>query len=176
VTEFTLNQGQSDSYKNFKYWIKWEGRYVAGMNKASPLPRTTKVVKHSKGDASASRESLGRTQYEAITLERGVTHDVEFEEWANKVWDFGSDLGVEVALEDFRRDMIIEVHNQSGELTLTYKVFRCWVSEYQSLPDLDAKANTVMIQHIKLENEGFDRDHEVPEPWPLRLECAQRRS
>ena len=112
----------------------------------------------------SSRKSPGRTEYEAITLERGVTHDTEFEKWANKVWNFGSGLGAEVSLKDFRKDIIIEVYNEAGQLAIAYKVYRCWVSEFQALPDLDANANAVAIQHIKLENEGWERDYEVPEP------------
>ena len=99
-----------------------------------------------------------------ITLERGVTHDTEFEQWANKVWNLGSGLGAEVSLKDFRKDVIIEVYNEAGQLAIAYKVYRCWVSEFQALPDLDANANAVAIQHLKLENEGWERDYEVPEP------------
>ena len=99
-----------------------------------------------------------------ITLERGVTHDTEFEAWANKVWNYGSGLGVEVSLQDFRKDLIIEVYNEAGQVVLAYKVYRAWVSEYQSLPDLDANANAVAIQTIKLENEGWERDYDVVEP------------
>ncbi len=129
------------------------------------LKRTTEVVKHREGgDPSSSRKSPGRTEYEAITLERGVTHDNEFEQWANKVWNFGSGLGAEVSLKDFRKDLIIEVYNEAGQLAISYKVYRCWVSEFQALADLDANANAVAIQHIKLENEGWERDVEVPEP------------
>ena len=123
------------------------------------------MVKHREGgDPSTSRKSPGRTEYEAITLERGVTHDLEFEQWANKVWNFGAGLGAEVSLKDFRKDIIIEVYNEAGQLVIAYNVYRCWVSEYQALPDLDANANAVAIQHIKLENEGWERDIEVPEP------------
>ena len=92
------------------------------------------------------------------------THDTEFEKWSNKVWDFGAGLGAEVSLKDFRKDVIIELYNEAGQLAISYKVFRCWVSEYLALPDLDANANAVAIQHIKLENEGWQRDVEVPEP------------
>ena len=165
MAQFTVNPTRFDPYKNFKFRVKWDGRYVAGISKVSALKRTTEVVEHREGgDPSTSRKSPGRTKYDAITLERGVTNDVEFEQWANKVWNFGSGLGAEVSLKDFRKDIIIEVYNEAGQLALAYKVFRCWVSEYQSLPDLDANANAVAIQHIKLENEGIERDYEVPEP------------
>jgi phage tail-like protein len=165
MAEFTVNATRFDPYKNFKFRVKWDGRYVAGISKVSALKRTTEVVEHREGgDPSTSRKSPGRTKYEAVTLERGVTHDTDFEQWANKVWNFGSGLGAEVSLKDFRKDIIIEVYNEAGQLALAYKVFRCWVSEYQSLPDLDANANAVAIQHIKLENEGIERDYEVPEP------------
>ena len=165
MAQFTVNATRFDPYKNFKFRVKWDGKYVAGISKCSALKRTTEVVEHREGgDPSSSRKSPGRSKYEAITLERGVTHDVEFEQWANKVWNFGSGLGAEVSLRDFRKDIIIEVYNEAGQLALAYKVFRCWVSEYQSLPELDANANAVAIQHIKLENEGIERDYEVPEP------------
>ncbi len=165
MAEFTVNAQRFDPYKNFKFRVKWDGRYVAGISKVGTLKRTTEVVKHREGgDPSSSRKSPGRTEYDAITLERGVTHDTEFEKWANKVWDFKAGLGLEVSLKDFRKDMIIEVYNEAGQLAIAYKVYRCWVSEFQSLPDLDANANAVAIQHIKLENEGWERDLEVPEP------------
>ena len=167
MAQFSVNvQPQRfDPYKNFKFRVKWDGRYVAGVSKISALKRTTEVVEHREGgDPSTSRKSPGRTKYEPITLERGVTHDPEFEKWANKVWNFESGLGVEVSLKDFRKEIIIEVYNEAGQLAIAYKVYRCWVSEFQSLPDLDANANAVAIQTIKLENEGWERDYEVPEP------------
>jgi phage tail-like protein len=165
MAQFSVNTQRFDPYKNFKFRVKWEGRYVAGISKVGALKRSTELVEHREGgDPSASRKSPGRTKFEAITLERGVTHDTEFEIWANKVWNFGSGLGSEVSLKDFRKDIIIEVYNEAGQLALAYKVFRCWVSEYQALPDLDANANAVAIQQIKLENEGWERDYDVAEP------------
>jgi phage tail-like protein len=165
MAQFSVNAKRFDPYKNFKFRVKWDGRYVAGVSKCSSLKRTTEVVKHREGgDPSSSRKSPGRTEYEAITLDRGVTHDKEFEQWANKVWNFGSGLGAEVSLLDFRKNILLEVYNEAGQLAIAYKVYRCWVSEFQSLADLDANANAVLIQHIKLENEGWERDVEVPEP------------
>lgn len=164
MAQFSVNAHRFDPYKNFKFRIKWDGRYVAGVSKISSLKRTTEVVKHREGgDPSTTRKSPGRTEYEAITLERGVTHDIEFEKWANKVWNIGAGLGAEVSLKDFRKDIIIEIYNEAGQLALAYKVYRCWVSEYQALSDLDANANAVIIQHMKLENEGWERDTETPE-------------
>lgn len=165
MAQFTANTTRFDPYKNFKFRVKWDGRYVAGISKVSGLKRKTEVVSHREGgDPSSSRKSPGRTEYEAITLERGVTHDIEFEQWANKVWNFGSGLGAEVSLKDFRKDLIIEVYNEAGQVVIAYNVTRCWVSEYQALPDLDANANAVAIQTIKLENEGWERDYNVTEP------------
>jgi phage tail-like protein len=165
MAQFTVNTQRFDPYKNFKFRVKWDGRYVAGISKVGALKRTTEVVKHREGgDPSSSRKSPGRTEFEAITLERGVTHDREFEQWAAKVWSIGSGLGAEVSLKDFRKDLIIELYNEAGQLAIAYKVFRCWVSEYQAQADLDANANAVLIQHIKLENEGWERDVDVVEP------------
>src|SRR5712671_2014127 len=165
MAQFSVNAQRFDPYKNFKFRVKWDGKFVAGVSKCSTLKRTTEVVKHREGgDPSSSRKSPGRTEFEAITLERGVTHDAEFRNWASKVWNFHAGLGAEVSLKDFRKDIILEVYNEAGQLALAYKVYRCWVSEYQALPDLDANANAVALQHIKLENEGWERDIEVPEP------------
>ena len=165
MAEFTVNPHRFDPYKNFKFRVRWDGRYVAGISKVGSLKRTTEVVEHREGgDPSTSRKSPGRTTYEAITLDRGITHDHEFEQWANKIWNYGSGLGSEVSLKDFRKDLIIEVYNESGQLAIAYRVFRCWVSEYQALPDLDANANAVAIEHIRLENEGWERDYDVSEP------------
>lgn len=169
--EFTVNSSRFDPYKNFKFRVKWDGKYVAGVSKVGALKRMTEVVKHREGgDPSTTRKSPGRTEYEAIMLERGVTHDPEFEKWANKVWNFknaqaGADQRTkEVSLADFRKDIIIDVFNEAGQKAISYKVYRCWVSEYQALPDLDANANAVAIQHVKLENEGWEIDPEVKEP------------
>jgi phage tail-like protein len=165
MAQFTVNAQRFDPYKNFKFRVKWDGRYVAGISKVSALKRSTEPIEHREGgDPSSPRRSPGRTKFEAVTLERGVTHDTEFEKWANRVWNFGSGLGAEVSLKNFRKDIIIEVYNEAGQLVIAYKVFRCWVSEFQALPDLDANANAIAIQHIKLENEGWERDYDVVEP------------
>jgi phage tail-like protein len=165
MAQFSVNAQRFDPYKNFKFRVRWDGRYVAGVSKVGALKRSTEVVEHREGgDPSTSRKSPGRTKYEAITLERGVTHDAEFERWANKVWNFGSGLGAEVSLADFRKDIIIDMYNEAGQLVIAYRVFRCWVSEFQALPDLDANANAVAIQSIRLENEGWERDLAVAEP------------
>ena len=165
MAQFSVNPSRFYPYKNFKFRVKWDGRYVAGLSKVSALKRTTEVVKHREGgDPSSTRKSPGRTEFDAITLERGVTHDLEFEKWANKVWNFGAGLGAETSLKDFRKDIYIEVYNEAGQLALAYKVFRCWVSEFQATADLDANANAVLIQHLKLENEGWERDASVVEP------------
>jgi len=165
MAQFSVNPARFDPYKTFKFRVKWDGRYVAGVSKVGALKRTTQVVDHREGgDPSTVRKSPGQTSYEPITLERGVTHDVEFEQWANKVWNFGSGLGAEVSLKDFRKDLIIEVYNEAGQLAIAYKVYRCWVSDYQALPELDASGNAVAIQTLKLENEGWERDYDVNEP------------
>ena len=165
MAEFSVNPQRFDPYKNFKFRVRWDGRYVAGISKVGALKRTTEVVEHrAGGDNSTSRKSPGRSSFEAITLERGVTHDEEFEAWANRVWNVEAGLGAEVSLADFRKDVTIEMYNEAGQLAIAYKVFRCWVSEFQALPELDSNANAVAIQSLKLENEGWVRDVEVQEP------------
>lgn len=165
MAQFSVNAQRFDPYKNFKFRVRWDGKYVAGISKVGSLKRTTEVVEHrTGGDPSTGRKSPGRSKYEPIMLERGVTHDLEFEEWANKVWNYGTGLGAESSLANFRKDIIIEMYNEAGQLAIAYQVFRCWVSEFQALPELDANANAIAIQSIKLENEGWVRDIDVAEP------------
>ena len=163
MAQFSVNTHRFDPYKNFKFRIKWDGKYVAGVSKISALKRSTEVVTHREGgDPSYSRVSPASTKHEPITLERGVTHDLEFENWANKVYNTNGDAAI--SLKDFRKDLIIELLNEQGVVAKAYKVFRCWVSEYTTLPELDASANTVAIESMILQNEGWERDIEVPEP------------
>ena len=165
MTEFPVNPTRYDPYKNFKFRLKWDGRYIAGASRVSALRRATEVVEHREGgDPSTSRKSPGLTQFDAITLERGVTYDHEFEQWADKVWKLGAALGSEVALADFRKDVYLEFYNEAGQLALAYIIYRCWPSAYVALPDLDANSNAVALEHIKLENEGWERDTTVQEP------------
>ena len=170
MAQFTVNARRFDPYKNFKFRVKWDGRYVAGISKVSALKRSTEVVEHREGgDSSTSRKSPGRSKYEPVTLERGVTHDIDFEQWANKIWNFGSGAGAETSLADFRKDVIVDMFNEAGQKVISYQLFRCWVSEYQALPDLDANANAVAIQMLKLEIEGWERDYAVVEPSEPRF-------
>ncbi|MCA2218009.1 phage tail protein [Jidongwangia harbinensis] len=171
MAQFTANATRLDPYKNFKFRVKWDGVYVAGVSKVSALRRTTEVVSHREGGSpSGSNKSPGRTEYEAITLERGKTHDPGFLAWANKVWNFSNAQAAadqrtqEVSLADFRKDIIIDVFNEAGQKVLSYQVFRAWVSEYQTVGELDANANAVLFETVKLENEGWIRDDNVTEP------------
>jgi phage tail-like protein len=159
------NTTRVDPYKNFKFRIKWNGKYVAAVNKVSMLKRSTEAVPFREGgDPSSVHVSPGQTKFEPITLERGVTLDLEFESWTSQVWQFQAGLGMEVALANFRRDITLEFYNEAGQLVYAYNIFRCWPSEYQALPELDASANAVAIQILVLQNEGWARDPSVNAP------------
>ena len=162
MAQFSVNPHRFDPYKNFKFRVIWDGQSVAGVSKVSPLIRKTQVVIHREGgDPSTSRKSPGITEFAPIELERGVTHDLAFEEWANKVWHRRTPG---VSLKDFRKDIILNLMNEAGQVALSYKIYRCWVSEFQALPELDSNNGVVAIQRIVLENEGWERDLDVPEP------------
>ena len=170
MTQFVKSK-RLDPYKNFKFRLKFENnQFVAGLSKCSALKRTTEVVKHREGgDPSTSRKSPGRSEYAPITLERGVTHDSDFEDWASKVWNYKGTLGSEVSLADFRRELTLEFYNEAGQLVIAYLIHKAWVSEFQALPDLDANANAVAIQHIIVEHEGWERDPKTKEPAEFSL-------
>lgn len=162
-TGFVVNAHRVDPYKNFKFRVLWDGKPVLGVSKVSSLKRTTEVVKHrSGGENSYDHKSPGRTSYEAVTMERGITHDIEFEKWANMVHTFDGDPAMDLA--GYKKDLMLEVMNEKGQVALRYHLYRCWVSEFQALPDLDANANAVAIEHLKLELEGWQRDLSTTEP------------
>ena len=174
MAQFTVNPDRFDPYKNFKFRLKWDGRYIAGVSKVSALRRTTEVVSHREGgDPSTAHKSPGLTRYEPVTIERGVTHDLEFERWANKVWNRQGSSGAEVSLADFRKDVTLELYNEAGQLVMAWRIYRCWPSAFQALPDLDANANAVAIQTLVLENEGWERDYEVVEPTEPEYEAPK---
>jgi phage tail-like protein len=161
--QFVVNASRFDPYKNMKFRIKWDGRYVAGVSKIGALKRSTEPVTHREGgDPSTSRVSPSVWKFEPIALERGRTHDLEFEKWANLIYSTDGDPAI--SLKDFRKDIIIEVLNEQGTVALAYKVYRCWVSEYQATAELDANAHAVLIESMTLQNEGWERDTAVTEP------------
>ena len=165
MASFSVNTHRRDPYKNFKFKVKWNGRYVAGISKVSPLKRNTEVIEYRDGaDSNNIRKMPGFTTYGPITLERGITHDTEFENWANQVFNIGNGAGSEMSLKNFRRDIVLEMFNEAGQLVMSYLIYRCWVSEYVALPELDANSFGVAIETITLENEGWERDLAVREP------------
>lgn len=165
MPQFSVNTHRLDPYKQFKFRVKWDGRYVAGISKISELKRSTHVEDHrGGGDPSAFHLSPGLTTYEPIILTRGRTHDTEFEQWTNKVWNLGSGLGAESSLKDFRKDIIIEFYNEAGQLVMAFRVYRCWPSEYSPISTLDGVDSSTLYESITLQHEGWERDYEVTEP------------
>jgi phage tail-like protein len=163
MPKFVVNSERFDPYRNFKFKIKWDGQYVAGLSKCSAIKKTTEATTwYESGDQSVPHKLPGKTTYDPITLSAGVTHDTAFEDWANLVNNYQGEAAI--SLKNFRKDLTIEVCNLQGTTAIAYNVFRCWVSEYQALPELDAAGNAIMIQTIKLEHEGWERDTSVTEP------------
>ena len=165
---FGVSNTRRDPYKNFIFRIKWDGKYVAGFGEVSGLKRNIEIVTcREGGNLSSTKHTSGQTEYEAITLKRGVTHDLEFDVWAGKIWTRGNASGEQqTSIKDLRKDIIIELYNEAGQKAITYNVYRCWVSEYEYtvIPALDASTYAVAIEKIKLDNEGWELDTSVTEP------------
>jgi phage tail-like protein len=165
------SNSSANLYRNFKFRLLWNGKSVAGVSKCSALTRSTPVTAHrAGGDPTTPRRMPGQSAYDAITLERGVTHDIAFEQWANKVWDYhdvsvddqqGGASAQDVSLKDFRRDFILEVYYEASQKVAAYTIRRCWPSEFIAVPEMDANGAAVAIQMLKLENEGWERDTSV---------------
>lgn len=145
-----------DPYAYFKFRVKWCGRYAAGMSKVTGLKKSTQ--------SASSRGGGGKAELPSVTLERGVTHDYEFDRWANKDWTYANDGGQEASLVDFRKDVVIELYNEAGQKVLAYELVRCWVSAYAALPALDSPSFAVAIQSLELEHEGWERRAVLEEP------------
>ncbi len=169
MPRLTPNTNRFDPYRNFRFKVKWDNVYVAGLSKMSALKRSTEMVEwREAGENILSRKLPGKTKFEGVTLEAGLTYDASFQEWADLVNDFKSHSLVNLA--EFRKDIIVDMFNESGVKVISYNLHRCWPSEYQAMPDLDAGANAVAITTLKLEVEWWDRDEAVTEAvGPKRL-------
>jgi phage tail-like protein len=177
MAKFTVNAHGSDPYKNFKFHVIWEGSHaaVAGVSKVSSLKRSTAVVGHREGRApSSGRKSPARTKYEAVTLERGVTHDADFQAWANQVWKRGRGIARRGPPKKMWRTLVIEVRNEAGRVAKRYTLSGCWVSEFEGLPDLDGHANGVLIERLRIENEGWKREEVQPRPTKRKAKFTSR--
>ena len=161
---FTVNIGRYDPYKTYRFLVYFSPSTtpVAAVSKVSSLKRSSDVIDYKEGGDAIILKGLGRMKYEPITMERGVTFDTDFEDWANaaQVLKSGS---ASTSLAKLRKELSIVLLNEEAQPVHRYFVHRCWVSEFQALPDLDAGANAIAIEHIKLENEGWERDTTLTE-------------
>ncbi|MCC4800617.1 phage tail protein [Enterovibrio norvegicus] len=165
MSQLNVNGQRIVPYPGYKFIVKeMGGDVLAAVQKVSGLSRSVEVLEYREGgDPSHTRKSPGQAKFEAITLERGVTENLQFEQWANKVWRIGTDLGGEVSLADFRKTLILDVLNEAGQKVMSYTIHACWISDYKAIPALDASSSAFMIQSVKLENEGWERnDVSVP--------------
>ncbi len=160
---FSVNVHRFDPYRGFKFQVLWDGTVIPGISKVSSLSRMTEPVIHREGgDPSSFRVSPGTTKFEPIVLERGLSHCAAFEEWANQT--FNPEGEAAMSLQNYRKDIHINLLNLQGAVVMAFMVRRCWVSEYHALPELDSNKNRVAIEKIVLEHEGWERDSAVTEP------------
>ncbi len=163
MVEFAVNPHRLDPYKNFKFQVVLDGKVVPGVTRVSTLRRHTETIFHRDGTfPSHLMTAPGATSFDPIVLERGITHDTTFEDWAALAYSPAGDAAM--SLRNFRKDIRINLLNQQGSVVLSYMVYRCWVAEYQALRELDANANAVAIETLVLQHEGFERDRDIPEP------------
>jgi phage tail-like protein len=169
--QFSQATHRNDPYKNYRFLVKWDGKYVAGVSKVSGLERTTpNVDQGSISNGRTVRVSPGQSKYEPILLERGVTYDTDFDAWASKVWGYRNSTqgkgstNQTTALKDFRKDIVIELQDEAGQKVMAFTIYRCWVSEYRTLPQLDGMVNAIAIESMTLQNEGWVRGESADEP------------
>ena len=162
---FSVNTNRFDPYKSYAFlvYIGNSTTPVAAVSKVTGLKRSSDPIEYKEGGNAVILKGLGRTKYDAVTMERGVTFDTDFQNWADaaQVLDKGAPS---TSLANLRQELRIDLLNEERQPVMRYFIHRCWVSEFQALPDLDAGANAVAIEHIKLENEGWERDLTLTEP------------
>jgi len=158
--EFTVNVQRHDPYKNYRFRVKWDGQYVAGVFNVNGLQRSIEVIEHRDGADAIVRRSPGRTLIQPIVLERGRTHAGEFERWANLV----SPSNGAIALKEYRKDIAIDFFNEADQLVLSFKAYRCWPSAYTAVGPLDANSTGVAVESLTLQCEAWERDQSVAEP------------
>jgi phage tail-like protein len=163
MVQFAVNTHRLDPYKNFKFRVKWDNQYVAGLSKMSAIKRTTETIEwREAGGPSVIRKMPGRTKFEPVTFEAGLTHDKQLMGWADLVNNPQGDAAM--SLKNYRKEVTVEVMNLQSTPVMAFVLHRAWVSEFQALPEMDANANAVAIQTLKLEHEGWERDYDVVEP------------
>jgi phage tail-like protein len=163
--QFPINTNRFDPYKSYRFLVYFDKSTtpVAGVSKVTGMKRSTDPIEYKEGGNALSRKGMGRTKYDPITLERGITHDSDFEDWANAAQLLDKSVPTQ-SLKALRKTLQVVLLNEQGLPVHGYTVYRCWVSEYQALPDLDAGTNAIAIEHIKLEHEGWEHDPTVKEP------------
>ena len=160
---FTVNAHRFDPYKNFKFHVYLDGRLVMGVSRSarsSAPPRWSATAPG--GDNSIDFKSPGRTKYEAVTLERGLTHDREFEKWAANVHSYAGDAATD--LRNYKKALTVEMLNLRNQPAIRYFLFNCWPSSYTAMPDLSSMENAVAIESLVLEVEAWERDFDLAEP------------
>lgn len=162
MSDFIGGALEVSHYKNHNFKVRFEGRHVAGISRISALRRTTEVIESREGaEPGGVTKSPGLTRCDPIVLERGVSHDPAFEQWASKIWSPDG----HGPPANFRRDLEIELVNKNGDALWRFRVHRCWVSEFQALPGLDSTNGSILLEHVTLQNEGWERDTTVQEPF-----------
>jgi len=165
VAIFPVNTTRYDPYKSYRFLVYFgtSTTPVAAVSKITALKRSSDVIEYKEGGYNIILKGLGRTKYDPITLERGVTQDLDFITWADAAQKLDQGHPV-TSLANLRREVRLQLLNEEGQPVHGYIVHRCWVSEFQALPDLDAGANAIALEHIKLENEGWEVDPTIVEP------------
>jgi phage tail-like protein len=160
---FNVNAHRIDPYKNFRFRVTWDGRTVAALSKMSAVKKMTEAIEwRAAADGGIVRKLPGRTKFEPITFEAGLTHDRQFLDWANQVNNPAGEAAN--SLLQYRKTVRVEVLNMQGNPAMAFNLIRAWASEFQALPELDANANAVAIQSLKIEYENFILDDAVTEP------------
>jgi phage tail-like protein len=146
-----------DPYRKFKFLVKWNNAVVMAVHKVSSITKSIDPIDwRTGGDSNFSAKVPGLTKWEPITLERGLSADTAFQEWmvlVNKYTKAG--LGADEAVHAFRKNLNIEMYSLQNELVMTINVYNAWPSKL-TIADFDAKANELAIEHMELQNEGWD--------------------
>ena len=123
MTIFKVNTNRFDPYKNYLFLVFFgtNTNAVAAVSKVTALKRSSTPIDYNEGGYAITLKGLGRTKYEPITLERGITFDMDFEEWANAAQILKSGAP-STSLANLRKEIRIVLLNEAAS---TFPRTRC---------------------------------------------------
>ena len=135
----------------FHFQVQWGGAQI-GFTEVTGLDISTDAIEYREGSSPEFHKIKmpGLQKFSNITLKRGIFKgDNDFYKWWNTI-----------ALNTIeRRDLIINLLNETHQPVVTWKIKNAWPVKIQST-DLKADGNEVAIETLEIAHEGLTIQNE----------------